>query len=668
MSRSPFSLVAVAALALVAGGCSAPEEVELALPSSWAGQAARDPIPTGIMLVGAPSADAVSAGPIVTDGSGTVWVGGPAQVTRLNPATGRTTTWDVADDAAFAPLQMAPASGTGVWLIGPQDLHLFNGQQFLADLTLPGDIVESSPGDASAVSIMDVVEARSELWLSLFESVPGDGFEPGVAGRVLRWSDGQWTQVAAIEDGANGAIAVDTVGGVWAGGLTNPPVGVEPGIRRFDGTTWTTPGADDPDFPRGTGDVVADPTGGVWFLENTGVGHHLSHFDGTTWRLVSDDVNEQVGDMWAWNALVVSRAGDAWMPGSSAVVRYSADGTTRSYAAEQGVAPEYGGAPAVTIAGEDVLVHQRSGVLKLAGDRFTPVWKDDVWAPVRTVGLAAVSADEVWTQAQRSGEATPPPGAPEGFLQKPTGWVRYRDGAWQEVGAETTGWCGAALATDSAIWATTTEGLMRVAGDDVQVLWPGLPDCGVLAGAGGSVWVLVDGAVTGVSPDGARTAIGRPDGFEDMGMWAAGDDGSLWVSGWVDGTSRFARWDGRAWTPVDVPNPDALSSLAVSDDGAAWAAFTGDGPGDPASRLGRWAGGSWTYFAEYMWTVVDIPGGRACGESAGSEHVVVCFDATGEVSRHELSELDEGWDVAPDGTVWAVGGQVGRLPWRVAAG
>ena len=154
MPRSAFPfVVAVSALALVAGGCSAPEEADLALPSSWAGLAARDPAPTGITLVGAPSADAVSAGPIVTDGSGTVWVGGPAQVTRLDPATGRTTTWDASDDAAFAALQMVPASGTGVWLIGQQDVHLFNGRQFLADLTVPDDILESSPGDASAVSI-----------------------------------------------------------------------------------------------------------------------------------------------------------------------------------------------------------------------------------------------------------------------------------------------------------------------------------------------------------------------------------------------------------------------------------------------------------------------------------------------------------------------------------
>ena len=46
---------------------------------------------------------------------------------------------------------------------------------------------------------------------------------------------------------------------------------------------------------------------------------------------------------------------------------------------------------------------------------------------------------------------------------------------------------------------------------------------------------------------------------------------------------------------------------------------------------------------------------------------MICFDATGEVSRHQL-ELNGGWDVAPDGTVWAVGGQVGRLPWTVATG
>jgi hypothetical protein len=652
-------VIAVSALALVVGGCSTPEEAERALPSSWADQVARDPVPTGITLVGAPSADAMTAGPIVTDGSGTVWVGGPAQVTRLDPATGRTTTWDASDDAAFAALQMAPASGTGVWLIGQQDVHLFNGERFLADLTLPSDILESSPGDASAVAIVDLVEARSVLWLSLFESVPADGGEGGAAGRVLRWSDGQWTQVAAIEDGADGAIAVDTQGGVWAGGMVNPPVGVEPGIRRFDGTTWTTPGADDPDFPRGTGQVVADPTGGVWFLEFTGAGTHLSRFDGTTWHLVSDDVQKLVGEMWAGEPLVVSGTGDAWMAGSSAVVRFGPDGTTESYAAEQGLTPEYGAVPAITMAGADVLVHQRQGVLKLAGDRFTPVWSDDAWSPVRTTGLTAVSADEVWTQAQRSGEATPPPGAPEGFLQKPTGWIRYRNGAWQEIGAPTTGMCGAALATDGAVWANTSDGLMRVVGDDVQVVWPGVPDCGVLAGAGGSVWALVDGEVVRVGPDGSRTSIGRPDGFEDMGMWAAGDDGSLWVGGWVDGASGFARWDGQAWTQVDIANPDALSSLAVSDDGAAWAAFTGDGPDDPASRLGRWAGGSWTYFPEYLYAVVDVPGARACGETAGSEHVVVCFDPTGEVSRHEMGELEGGWDLAPDGTVWAVGGQVG---------
>lgn len=663
MHRSAaLASASASALALVCLGCSTGGGPEAALPSEWAGLPARDPVPTGITVVGSRDSTEASPGAIVADGSGMVWVGGPAQITRLDTSTGRSDTWDIADDTAFGSRNAAPSSGTGVWLARGLEAHLFNGERFLADLTVPAELLDG-PGDPASAWIDDLAEAGETLWISTFESVPGE--DGGAAGRVLRWSDGQWTQVSAPEDGASGTIAVDTQGGVWVGGRNSPPVGVEPGIKRWDGARWTKPGADDPGFPRGTGEVVADPTGGVWFLESTGGPVHLSRFDGTRWHLVSDDVIAQVGEAWAAHPLVVSNSGEAWMAGSSAVVRFATDGSTHSYAAEQGVVPEYGSVPAVTIAGDDVLVHQLAGVLRLTGERFTPVLEHS-WSPDRTAWLTAVSTDEVWTQAQRAGEPTQVPGAPAGVVRKPTGWVRWRNGAWQEVGASTTGMCSAALATDGAVWIGTADGLVRASGDDVEVVWPGLPDCGVLAGAAGSVWVLSEGNLVGVRPDGTRVSIGRPGGFEDVGMWAAGADGSLVVGGLVDGADGFARWDGAAWSRLEVPDPAYLSAMAITDDGATWATFVGDDADDPKSRLGRFADGAWTFFRVYLWTIDAMSGNRVWGETAGSGGTIVCFDANGETSRHDLPELDlQGAAIAPDGAVWSSSGQVARLPWQI---
>lgn len=99
-----------------------------------------------------------------------------------------------------------------------------------------------------------------------------------------------------------------------------------------------------------------------------------------------------------------------------------------------------------------------------------------------------------------------------------------------------------------------------------------------------------------------------------------------------------------------------------------WAPFDGSG----GAHLSRYANGEWTVLradATYPMAVRAAAAGRVCTldydpafEELRAGRAIVCHDGEGEIARFDLMGM-EVWDfsVAPDGTVWVSGSQLGRL-------
>ena len=101
-----------------------------------------DLVPSGLTLAGG-----TGEGDVVVDGAGMVWVDGPWQVARVDPATGEATIWDAADDLAFTSVQrLAPAQPAGVWLDSGDRVRLFDGERFLVDIAVPAQYADVPDG------------------------------------------------------------------------------------------------------------------------------------------------------------------------------------------------------------------------------------------------------------------------------------------------------------------------------------------------------------------------------------------------------------------------------------------------------------------------------------------------------------------------------------------
>ena len=450
--------------------------------------------------------------------------------------------------------------------------------------------------------------------------------------------------MSTLADGASGDLAVDSEGQVWAGGRFVNPEGYQQGVRRWDGTHWALPEAGSAEAPSRTlpsvGTVEADRAGGVWFLE-WGDDGRLYRFDGTAWhsRSVAAGMSE---------SLAVGGDGDAWVNSQDSghtVTRASVDGAMQAFDPEPGLST-YANAIEVTSGGE-VLVVTQEGVLRLSGDRFARIWQD--YLTPSFGGLVALSKDEVWLGDRFDGDQ------------------------WLSDGLEAV--CGTAvLATDGAVWTRAAGGvavrhgkganLRRVVATrtDLDICWD------MLAGADGSVWVPDDTELARYSANGARTTIPWPGLTDHECLKAAGPDGSVWVSaetdpgeGVCDDPNAISRWDGRRWTPVDAPRIFG-PMMVVTDDGAAWVT------GYPGEFIGRYADGRWaTFDRDGLSRLIAVPGGRVCGMEQSDPNssygdAIVCYDADDEVARIDVQGMGvTSFSVAPDGSIWVLGGQVARL-------
>ena len=653
MSARAWMAMALGAV-LVAGCAGGSGEGSAA---QWPEDRSADLVPSGLTLAGG-----TGEGDVAVDGAGMVWVDGPWQVARVDPATGEATIWDAADDLAFTSVQrLAPAQPAGVWLDSGDRVRLFDGERFLVDIAVPAQYADGPDGEGPEGEVLQVGD---ELWAS-------------GAGGVGRWADGSWQSVGMEQLSTAGPLARDSQGAVWAGGV-NVVDGVERRVVvRFDGTAWTTPGNAEEAPTGGIADIAADPSGGVW-VSSTQDGpvtdqHGVYRFDGSTWTKAGpggyafDLAVTTGGQLWA-----LAGAGNGIDPsGEVRVARLAADGTWESFGSDEG-APEgsEGFWPALAVAGDTVVVSDIAGLVRGEGDRFVALWQDPTAVVQPAFGVAhgetpdgvlAVGADEVWLPA---GPVSDGPA----WLVATTALSRHRDGMWVAVGPVSAGDLAnpPVLATDGAIWQASAKGLVRIEGDTSTVVAKdigGYARVSLAAGEDGSVWTISDGDVVAVRPDGSRTSIGRPQASKRLfeGLPLAAGSGVVWTadSDPKRGLAWLHQWDGQ-WSDVGVPEPYTWASqLLVAADGAVWATLDAQ---DAGQALARYADSEWTLDRGAARGLAQTPSGEVCSiRDAG----VVCYDAPGLAAGAPVSTcpVEVGaLSIAPDGSAWVLGEQVARLP------
>jgi alpha-tubulin suppressor-like RCC1 family protein len=665
----------------------------------------------GVEVVGEPSPAEVPG--MAVDGTGAVWVKGMWQVTRLDPATGTAQTWDAADDAVFARVELiAPAAGAGAWLVVGDRLRLFDGQEFARDLTIPAKVFAAGAGPGAIGHVHDVLDAGSELWVGLHDVGWDEAWTAKhhsavriPARRVARWSSGHWKVMSTAPQNLTGDLALDTTGRLWAGGWVYfegvvskdssgwTSEGARIGLRQWNGKRWVLPGA--ARLVKGQeGALAADPTGGVWLLTSNLLGKaELLRYRAGKWHRVASDLSAALGDGWIDASMTsgsgrlyeqavtgwftVDDTGRAWLAGSKGVVRVDRDGTMTTFGPRQGVPGTAVAGPVVV--GDQVLLLDGAGVMALQNGRFTRLWSDLAVVPAPLSEVVAVSNDEVWALGDDAGGSAR--------------WFHRVNGAWHQVGEPTTRSCRAVLASDGAVWTTTSQGLVRMVGDAAQVVAVDVRQCPAVAGADGSVVLETSndqqqgpGGYATVRPDGSRTLIPYPDG-PDLPCRLAGRAGTLLIdmvhSDCMDEGYSIgpAVWDGARWNrlPAPVGGPEAthpyVMDLAITDDGALWAQLWLELPydrynrGDPKHWLARYTQGAWQLMGPAradtsLLGLEAAPGGRVCTRltATSGTSAVACYGAAGEVARFDTTGMAvTALGVGLDGAVWVTGPQLARL-------
>jgi hypothetical protein len=301
-SRTPTLILGLTAAALLAAGCAAPGGET----NGWAGAPTAELASTGMLLTGSTDANDWGWG-VVADGTGAVWTRGPWRLTRVNPATGTATTWDAADDLAFASgWDLVGSSGAGVWIKDQNRVRLFDGTRFAADLAVPAELLHFFDGPEAYGLLRDVAEVGpGVLWVALEGGAPSSGDDqpaPPVAGRVARYAEGQWSTVSDFEAQVPDSIVVDADGVPWVAlraSQGSPQADSAAGVKRWDGTAWVAPAPDDPDYPKGSVCMIAAaPDGGVYVLKPGQDRTSLMRFDGTSWSTVAVDKRDPSGRPW----------------------------------------------------------------------------------------------------------------------------------------------------------------------------------------------------------------------------------------------------------------------------------------------------------------------------------------------------------------------------------
>ena len=634
--RRGWRLLVVLVAGLLVAGCgtvSSPEDGQPQFSpapsaSSATLQGGRGLVPSGLTVVGGGS----GVKGLVADASGGVWATGPWQVARLDPGTGSARVWSVSDDLGLArawPVTgawpMAGTPGAGVWLVAHDRVLLFDGSGFARELVVP-----------QRFGVPAAVVGRGDgLWVRT---------ESGV---LLEWGGEAWADRGATF----GPLVVDSEGVLWSGGRQRQPDG-----------SWVTPeGSQAP--PDGLLNVmVADPESGVWGVGQEG----LYRYDGarwSSWALPAMPGTDEAAGGWYPASMSTGGGGAVWLAGESAVVRRDEQGAWTTFTSEQGltVAQPLGFGRQVLVVGAAVLVTDPTGVLRLDGGRFVPLWADPAAAAIGPAGcLHAVSGAQVWVSAP----ARPSPGPPVPWPDYAP-LAHFADGSWTDGGPGVRSCLGIAVGPDAAIWAISGDGLVRYDGRDWATVDGSITSGPLAVGPDGVAWALSGDRLVRFDPDGTRTVIGRtPLGSAPRGvLLSSGQPGVVWVgTNAMEMTPEAARWDGQ-WTKIPV---DAWSlQILATPDGALWAEASNNETG----WLIRYADGRWSEVPESRGrgiggSLASSPTGEVCvkgGDSRGRD-AMTCYDADGLSATVALPELSAEVSIGSDGAAWVLGEQVARLP------
>jgi hypothetical protein len=606
----------------------------------WPVATSRELEPTGIEVMARSGVQGMAV-----DSRGDVWLHGPWLVARVNPTTGAATVWDVSDDQAFAGVTaLRPSSATGVWLVTEDRLRLFDGKGFVHDLPVP-EQYRGGPGGV----ITDMVEVGTEVWVSS-------------AAGVARCAQGVWSFVAPQQLTRATLLEVDSTGSVWANGRLQAEDGPARAVVRFDGVGWESPGED-----AGTGfadELVADAIGGLLVR----YGFAVRRFDGTSWRTYSPYY------MGRSVAVVAAADGSPWLLAEGSLLHFDASGRWRDVV-------EVRDPVDIALVDGQVMVAEGGGLLRVEGETARRVFTASSWLADLEGGrdtypsdvkrrLLFVSSDEVWAMDER--EAWRLSGGTRHVVNLPS------PVAW---GASPI------LASDGAVWVATEEGLVRIVGDEAElmrVIPPGeflypAPDGGVWVGPDPWFgWWYAEQAADGrfldgrgvrlVRPDGSHTSIALPIDVWTVSALFPGTDGSLWASACEGGdapedcatAADLMRWD-QHWSTVPYPGSGMVGVGAAGK--AFWAFLRSDDLTVALPVLGRYAQGAWTTFPEVgqVESMVVAPDGSACG-LAVVDPTLVCVDGDGQITRTPIL-LRGAIRIGRDGSVWlAAPGLVARLP------
>jgi ligand-binding sensor domain-containing protein len=647
---SAVKLVAAAAIValfggfLLAGILSMPED-DVPVPAIEG----ESPVATGFeiltMVVG-------EVGTLGVDGQGVLWSheqSQPGRLVRFVPGTDGAKTWSIEDDRAFGMVTaIAPSVGPGVWLVGPDQLRLFDGERFV-------EVVEAPETITLAVEAPDAA-----LWVAT------------ESGNVLRWDGSDWEDLGTggadppITDEEIDALTVDSSGRPWIGLDGNPLDGVS--VR--DGSDWTTYDTSHAAPLTAVNSITEHPDGSIWVATESG----LARFDGSAWTDVTpggsgtSDLTSVLatpdGNVWVGRAGRGSSGFGVWRFDGSAWVEYgSDDGLSAS--------EPLGSVPLASV-GDRVYVATHSGAYVFMDGRWESAWELSIDQFGRCCELLAVDGDQLWVGGE--------------------GLWHYEGGSWTPDLLDehpTRPVHDLTLASDGTIWAAASDGISRRE-DDRWVVVDETPAVALSVDAEGTVWGTRESAETEGDCQLWRLRVVGEDVVRDdiagcpLHSWygnslAVDGDGVLWVGAprmWLPG--GLARYDGDRWEVIDEIDGAELhgSTVLGSDpDGAMWVVFEENvGSNIVGQSLAL------TRFEGTDATVVEFPLGYEWGREvtlapdgspwATSERGPARWDGQRWVFPYEDVAVP-GMSVAavaPDGSVFGtIGESIYRLPPRLVA-
>lgn len=624
---------------------------------------ARDLEPTDVLVA---ASGERQVGALVPDADGTVWTTRADAIVNIDPRTGRTREWTLADDQAFMSAWPVISRSGGVWLVSRDAIRLFDGERFRAVIATPSPVWNVLEGSDGAI------------WAT------SDEFG------LIRWVDGIWSSAPPgrpVAGAAGVVLAAD--GRMWTVDWPSSPAEdlILRGISAWatQCQCWETYIYDDlPRFLHGQAPALfAAPDASIWASYD----YRLAHFEGGRWAAVTIPgiapglVLKGIDD---GGRMVFAADGSQ---GCDVRIQIVDGSSVTSFGPSDGLpGPDADGqcwAEVVPVSG-GVLVSTAAGLYRLKDGRWGPLAPSPARppeAPGWIISVVALSRDEAWVVAQ----------SPAGQEPSHNGLYRFGGSTWHEESMP----AGVqyperlAAAPGPGLWALAEDGpLARRDGRWIN-LGDVLAETELATDCGGAIAFGLDGSVAYVGawsgrgvvtlqPSGsswtAATTMGLSYGWSCPQSAALTGDGGIWV---LDGWGRQGtlwRQDGDRWVRDAAMLPTELPGMA---DPAAMA-VDGEGSLVVLRRLRRD-----DLQHDAGWDVVQRVGGQWLRRGpilpvSWASQVAVLPDGSLLVVGDELVRLDgnrwTSWlpsgapasvSVAPDGAVWAAGGRLYRLTERL---